>query len=155
VFPLQRIARRTVQAPSLGSVDRRTAVNGLPEAVDYAPQQRRSDAHAGLLRARLHQIARAQAVDFLERHRQHPAIPKSHHLAAQTPSAVRQDLAEIPYGGVRAARFHEQSHHVGHLAGPPVRNEALHLGAIFVQRDSLVHELLRNTSASPRSISLN
>jgi hypothetical protein len=71
-----------------------------------------------------------EAVDFFERHGEHPAVAKADDLSVDAAAAGRFHLAEITDGDTGAARLDEKADDLGDLPGPAQRIDAVEFGEV-------------------------
>src|ERR1019366_4555615 len=140
-----------VEVVGLARFDRGTVVHRFAETIDDTAEQSRTHLDAGLLAARRQGIAQLQAVNFFQRHGEHVAVAETDDPGANRPAAGRAHFAKIADGDAGTARFHQQADHLGHLAGPAYRRQAVELGDVGGEGD--LHDCLFKRSAKPRSIS--
>src|SRR5262249_16675323 len=76
MFALHGTGRGSIQVVKLCGRDLPAPVHRTSETVEYPAQELRANLHAGLLAARHHAVAGLQAVDLLERHREHISVAK-------------------------------------------------------------------------------
>ena len=108
-------------------LERRSAVDGLAEAIEHPAEERIANRDGEPCPERPHLVIRAYALGRAQGH-QHRAIEmKAHHLGPQDGIALADDLHELahPHPGDRGA--HREAHHFLHAARDPNRIEGREL----------------------------
>ena len=128
VLAVERVGGGSVQAVGIAQLRSAGPPSiGLPKPSITRPSRPGPTSTRASSTARRHGIAQLQAVDFLQRHGEHAPVAEADHLGANAPAAGGLDLAKIADGHARAARFDQQADHLGHLARPAQRRDAVQL----------------------------